>query len=1338
MTSTPTRSEAEFGMDREQLRWIYPWTNDGPLANVLDDPELWGRIIPDVDMRRALLQVSRPQLRGTSKFLQRRVDPGKGHDFGFELMHLMQDAVRREAASQRLCQQLIRNGAPMDVSLTKIVAEYIVIWVANRPHDTTLLERFVPDATHPSILASRLDSARFRELLQGHETSPTSVDIALLACAQAMLRPAEGVLYAEALLDCNPAYWRFVVDYWESGDAEEDGSIDETDLDDPIEESPSSEAVEPRRSPAREKRSSPPRVTSSLPPAQVPSPPPPPPLPSTPAERDPAELARARLRDALARVAESGPPGLAQILAELAPEDDGVEFADVVRQLEELRVAADDLCRQAEAAGATMVWPARPPGSSFAGYAEDLRLAALEFEDERARRLSEESSAARLCERLVQPRDGQPVPALEAGELAALLRTLGAATPLSEPGRWVHPLRVREQIVSGALAGLAQLDIRRAAEIIAALPPTLRRSAAAGLRLDQLLQVADLKPHLAAGLARMLFVAAIRGERLQDVASYLEAMLYAGSWTTPQSALIGVCVRAATRGEPVVELIRELSAPDGRNGQTDARASRLLELIDLPPGMVGTYHRLRLLAQEQFFRPLRDDIAAHDTARALQRWDEFGDLEDKIAACIFALPQNAAREVGDNHVEQTRRYLCNFDEALREWVDGGGNLRTREHCRDMVTAWSALPGDDELVQQLRRVIVGISDGDLPPADLGQRYIEGRGGRICLAGDVALAPELLESWILRCDGAEVPLNVHLADLIRRDLGPSQTPADAVDRMLARQHFRAATRAAAEDPSLAGRVRREADAHRRRLEARHTDALRAAKELRVVDPPTDEYLRDLEEALAALDMVHAELWLSELPDFLRERERERDPERRAALEFLAELGESGDLRSEAREALLRRVAEARAANDERRWHIHELALERAQVPGALDVPVRALAVELDRPARWPEQSLSLRLAEAIGALVRYATAHAIRYRHYDPEPVDAVVDVLPGWLAVVLHAGLPGLRGLEPLFELAAEIRDHAPIKRVAELLAAGPAADALRAVDAQERQQLAYTRYREGDFATCVALVADDVDAELLRLCAQIMAMLYRGAPLDISWPTLRGLLTAARRRPDVTPVLTSRIVALESLADAIVRSGDISRVIDHLASATPAGYDAHALRAVLFVLALHVRVCDGKPPTEAFALAMVLPEQIFRVWARWRLGLDMTRVPAGRRVVWQMVEAAWDNDNRGNRLRVPAPGEPFPSFRCFALFAQTELLVRGGASSAGVLERNIDDLHAAFRVLRIRNDGAHALTRPGDAQREQFFGLIRRWLDQLFLACPLGTGATLRAEIAELLELLPV
>jgi hypothetical protein len=202
-----------------------------------------------------------------------------------------------------------------------------------------------------------------------------------------------------------------------------------------------------------------------------------------------------------------------------------------------------------------------------------------------------------------------------------------------------------------------------------------------------------------------------------------------------------------------------------------------------------------------------------------------------------------------------------------------------------------------------------------------------------------------------------------------------------------------------------------------------------------------------------------------------------------------------------------------------------------------------------------------------------------------------------------------------------------------------------------------------------------------------------------------------------------------------VRIGEESRVIDHLARPSPSGiYEPSALRAVLFALSLHLQVCERKAPTEAFSLAMVLPEQIFRVWARWRLGLDMARVPQGRRMIWQMVEAVWDSGARGNSLRIPAPGEPFPSFRCFALFAQHELLVRGGADA---LERNVDDLHAAFRILRIRNDGAHALSRPGDAQREQYFRLIRRWLGQLYLACPTGNGPALQREVAELMDPLP-
>lgn len=984
--------------------------------------------------------------------------------------------------------------------------------------------------------------------------------------------------------------------------------------------------------------------------------------------------------------------------------------------------AADELRQQVERAEGGLQWPPRGNCETLADYAEALRMATLEVEEAVRQRREDEQTVETLRARVAPLGLASTLPEFTLAEHIALVRVLGA-----------NSVGIDAELLCAAFAGIAHADVDRAARLLVELPDEAQRAALPGVLLEHIPRIAELQPRLAPVLARTLLVAGVADERMGELAPYLDILRFAPN-LGPSAALYGACVRANGRGEPVAALLIELITDELSGPATDTRSARLLDLIDRPPGMSGTYHRLRVAAQDLFFRPLRADIVRQSVDLVQASWRSHGDEEDMIAACIREIP-DSVREVGDTHVEQTRRYLRNFDEALQAWADGGGNLQSRAGNAEIVEAWAALTATDPTRSQL---IDLLREGEsVTPTDLGRRFTVDAAGNLCITRACPLSPRYVHSWVGSFLGADVRLATYLTDLLRVCTGAVPDRAAAVQEMLASQHFAPARRAAEGDVGLTTKVQAESDAHRHQLQERHASALSEALALRTTDPAIDEYLQDLEAALHALDMAQAGLWLAELGEFLRERERERDPERRAAVDFLLELDDHGDLQRASREDLLERVLRARSDHENRRWHIVALHPTPLVLPTDMAMELRTLADELDHPALWPDESASLATMEAIETILRFVSQHTTHYQRYNVEAVDALAVTAGPWLAEALRAGLPSQP--RAVLELATEIRDFSPVQRVAELLAPrGDLTAVLQGLDIAARRELAREHYSRGEYSVVASLPNEDHGTELLRACAQIMVILRRGAPLDIHWATLRGVLESARHAEGARAVLLDRLARLDAIAEALQRSSSTGRVIDHLASAGSNGYEPAALRAVLFVLSLHLQVASTKPPTEAFALAMVLPEQIFRVWARWRLGLDMTRVPPGRQLVWQMVESEWDPDGRGNRLRVPGPGEPFPSFRCFALFAQTELLLRGGAGTERVLERGLGELHAALRTLRIRNDGAHAISRPAEAQREQFFGLIHRWLEQLFHACPLGDGDNLRANITTLLEPLPL
>jgi hypothetical protein len=1291
----------------------YPWTSGEGLANALDDPDLWSRVIEDPGVRTYLVRVCQPARRSVSQIGRRRARADDDSSFGYMILDTLRDQRRRAAANARIHGDLVRARQQVPLDLSQILAEQLLLWV--RAQNSSAGDRFFPDALTPNILSSSLDAQRFQQRLGELDRARPSVLTVLVACAQAMLRPGDGLRFAATLRGCSSGFERFIVEYWDSGDADED---DEQDgIVDDIEDLDEEPAPPPR--PKREKRGK--REKTIIPPAAVVKVPTPALSPDTRASAD----ARARA-EASAEVLRAATllaiPAVAELVeAELA-DPTFASHAVILGALAATGQAAEELRQQVQRAGGELQWPPRGRCETLADYVESLRMASLEVEEALRQRREDERTIAALRARVAPLGLASMLAGYTLAEHIALVRVLGA-----------NGIGLDAELLCAAFAGIAHADVDRAARLLVELPEEAQRAALPGVLLEHIPRIAEVEPRLAPLLARTLLVAGVADERMEEIAPYLDILRFAPN-LGPSAALYGACIRAVGHGEPVAALLLELITDELRGPATDTHSARLLELIDRPPGMVGTYHRLRVAAQDLFFRPLRADIMRQSTAVVRATWRSHGDEEDMIAACIREIP-DSVREVGDTHVEQTRRYLRNFDAALQAWADGGGNLQGRAGNAEIVEAWAALTATDPTRSRLIDLL--REDESATQTDLGRRFAIDTAGHLCITRACPLSPELVHAWIGSCQGTDVPLAAYLTDLLRVRTGAVPDRAAAVQDMLTCQRFAAARRAAEGDTGLTAKVQAEIDVHRHQIEERHASALNEALALRAADPAIDEYLQDLEAALHALDMAQAGLWLAELGEFLRERERERDPERRAAVDFLLELDSRMDLQRASREDLLGRVIQARSDHENRRWHVVALYPTPMGPPTDMALRLRTLADELDHPALWPDESASLATMEAIETILRFVSRHTTHYQRYNVDAVGALSATVGPWLAEALRAGLPDRP--RAVLELAGEIRDFSPVQRVAELLAPrGDLTAVLQGLDMAARRDLAREHYSRGEYSVVASLPGEDDESELLRACAQIMVILRRGAPLDIHWATLRGVLESARRTQAAGPALLDRLAGLDAIAEALQRSSSTGRVIDHLASAGPNGYEPPALRAVLFVLSLHLQVASTKPPTEGFALAMVLPEQIFRVWARWRLGLDMTRVPPGRPLVWQMVESEWDPDGRGNRLRIPSPGEPFPSFRCFALFAQTELLLRGGAGTERVLERGLGELHAALRTLRIRNDGAHAISRPAEAQREQFFGLINRWLEQLFHACPLGDGGNLRASITTLLEPLPL
>jgi hypothetical protein len=217
--------------------------------------------------------------------------------------------------------------------------------------------------------------------------------------------------------------------------------------------------------------------------------------------------------------------------------------------------------------------------------------------------------------------------------------------------------------------------------------------------------------------------------------------------------------------------------------------------------------------------------------------------------------------------------------------------------------------------------------------------------------------------------------------------------------------------------------------------------------------------------------------------------------------------------------------------------------------------------------------------------------------------------------------------------------------------------------------------------------------------------------------------------------LESRYQDLARFADALggcarVQGPLQQRVVDILAGLAGPGAPHNPQAAALLLwskgeasqaIAGHASACQA---------ALSLPEQTFRVWAFWRLGLDYYHAPDGAEEVWQAAGREWGGND--GPLRRAQAGQEFPSFAAFAYFALAAWHLGGkpGNAPAGTFGQLKSDL--SFHEL-VRNGKAHALSLTTARQREKYFDLIDRWLRCAVEACPERvTVATLRMTLEPL------
>lgn len=270
------------------------------------------------------------------------------------------------------------------------------------------------------------------------------------------------------------------------------------------------------------------------------------------------------------------------------------------------------------------------------------------------------------------------------------------------------------------------------------------------------------------------------------------------------------------------------------------------------------------------------------------------------------------------------------------------------------------------------------------------------------------------------------------------------------------------------------------------------------------------------------------------------------------------------------------------------------------------------------------------------------------------------------------------------------------------------------------------------------------DLALLLQNAKIMSHLYDdgSATEDISWHSVlretneaMQMLDRHSARVRDASLLRSRLDELNVLAQDLAAAGSSNdeRIVDILCGIRPEKTTNPRAALVLLIAKYQRGNCiSGNASSCQEVLAM--PEQVFRVWVYWSLGINYYYAPSDLDEAWEDAVRNWPPQHRP--LVPSAPGKQFSSLKAFAYLACAEWRRRDGGGTASHCLLDFRELESLFKKLEnIRNPSSHSYARIDRKSRRWFFGLLDAWLDNAVANCP---ESCLRDELASVVEPLPV
>ena len=149
-----------------------------------------------------------------------------------------------------------------------------------------------------------------------------------------------------------------------------------------------------------------------------------------------------------------------------------------------------------------------------------------------------------------------------------------------------------------------------------------------------------------------------------------------------------------------------------------------------------------------------------------------------------------------------------------------------------------------------------------------------------------------------------------------------------------------------------------------------------------------------------------------------------------------------------------------------------------------------------------------------------------------------------------------------------------------------------------------------------------------------------------------------------------------------------------------------------------------------------MPEQIFRVWAYWRLDLNYYDAPPVDPEAYRVANTAWTTRRRDSgNLRLHEAGKAFPSFEGFAYYCLGVIECSRPDARETSPAGDFASLDKALSDYDLRNEFAHAVTVTRKRERDKFYKIIDTWLESMLASCP--TSST-RGELLSIVEALPI